>query len=279
MITAIRRVGLRNYVHFRAHRLRDKLRPRDGLITLASNEARYPLVARGNTSDLSAFSGVFVRRTYAASPDRAAPGLIIDCGANVGYSAAFLLSRFPGSRLIAVEPETSNFAQLEQNLAPYGAAATLIHSAVWSHPTPLVIDKSPYRDGKHWSSHVREARRGELATMVAIDIGTLLAQSGESRLALLKMDIEGAEAVVFRHNFERWIDRVDAIAIELHDDSAFGDATAAFSQAIAGRGFALTRHGEIVLCRRADGDQPAAAVSRQHAASLPVGRRQQRKSA
>jgi FkbM family methyltransferase len=197
MFTAMRRMGLRNYVDFRACRLRDKAAPRDGLVTLGSKEARYPLHARGNTSDLSAFSGVFVRRVYAAVPHVDAGGLIIDCGANVGYSAAYFLTRFPTHPLLAIEPESSNFALLQANLAPYGAAAQLFHSAVWSHAAELVHDDTPYRDGRQWSHHVREARRGERAWLRAVDIGGLLGAAGLHRIALLKMLIECAEASVF----------------------------------------------------------------------------------
>jgi hypothetical protein len=64
------------------------------------------------------------------------------------------------------------------------------------------------------------------------------------------MDIEGAEGVVFGESAKRWIDRVDNIAIELHDDTFFGDCTAIFSTAISGRGFVLSKHGDVTLCKR-----------------------------
>jgi hypothetical protein len=65
------------------------------------------------------------------------------------------------------------------------------------------------------------------------------------------MDIEGAEGVVFGESAQRWIDRVDNLAIELHDDSYFGDCTGIFSKAITGRGFVVTKHRDVTLCRRA----------------------------
>ena len=53
------------------------------------------------------------------------------------------------------------------------------------------------------------------------------------------MDIEGAEAVLFKkgNGVDAWIDKVDNIAIELHDDSEFGPCTSVFADAIADRGF------------------------------------------
>jgi hypothetical protein len=44
---------------------------------------------------------------------------------------------------------------------------------------------------------------------------------------------------------------VDAIAIELHDDSVFGEATGVFFTAIDGLGFQVWRSGELTVCRKA----------------------------
>ncbi|CAN5382113.1 hypothetical protein BH10PLA2_BH10PLA2_26230 [soil metagenome] len=64
------------------------------------------------------------------------------------------------------------------------------------------------------------------------------------------MDIEGAEAQVFSENYESWIDYVDNIVIELHDDTAFGNASSIFTKAIAGRSFTVSRCGELTVCKR-----------------------------
>jgi hypothetical protein len=39
-------------------------------------------------------------------------------------------------------------------------------------------------------------------------------------------------------------------AIELHDDTQFGNATAAFHRAIAGQEFDVTLSRELTVCRR-----------------------------
>jgi hypothetical protein len=108
-----------------------------------------------------------------------------------------------------------------------------------------------YRDGREWSYQFVECDPTDAAAIPAVDIGTLLRESRAERISLLKMDIEGAEAVVFGASDISWLDRVDNIAIELHDDTAFGDATGIFTAAIAERGFATSRSGELTICRRA----------------------------
>lgn len=222
----------------------------DELVTLTTEFARHALQCRPGTSDLESFDQIFVEREYSCLDDLEDVTLILDCGANVGYSAAYLLSRFPTSRVIAIEPDPENFAILRANLAPYGDSAKLLRSAVWSHPTGLVLSRSPYRDGKAWSRQVRECQPGEEADLVAVDIGSLLRRLPGERISILKMDIEGAEGVVFGANDRSWIDLVDNIVIELHDDSIFGNCSAAFYEAIAGRGFEIARHGELTVCKK-----------------------------
>jgi FkbM family methyltransferase len=219
------------------------------LFTLTSKHARHPLLCRANTTDVPVFRQVFVQRDYACLDHLAEARLILDCGANVGYSSAYFLSRFPRAEVIAVEPDPGNFELLERNLAPYGGAARALRSAVWSHPARLTLAASAYRGGGEWARQVRECLPGEPG-FDAVDIGGLLAGSGHDRISLLKIDIEGAEGVVFAADVGPWIERVDHLVIELHDDSSFGDCSGVFHRAIAGRGFAVTRHGELTLCTR-----------------------------
>jgi FkbM family methyltransferase len=193
--------------------------------TLFSKNSQFPLICRPDTSDMEAFEQIFVQREYSDLDDLSDVDLIIDCGANVGYSAAYLLTRFPKSRAICVEPDLSNFMVLAENLAPYKERVKLIRAGIWSHPTGLKILETPYRDGKAWSVQVRESNVGEAPEMQAIDLGTLLKESGSDKISVLKMDVEGAEAVVFSKNYESWLPFVDNMAIELHDDSCFGRAS------------------------------------------------------
>jgi hypothetical protein len=69
----------------------------------------------------------------------------------------------------------------------------------------------------------------------------------------LKMDIEGAEAVVFADpSCQQWLPKTEAIAIELHDDSGFGPASDLFHAAIRDQRFQVSHSGELTICLRAD---------------------------
>jgi FkbM family methyltransferase len=217
--------------------------------TLWTRSAQYPLRCRANTSDIDVFQQIFVLREYACLDDVENATLIVDCGANVGYSAAYFLSRFPRAELIAIEPDPRNFDVLVENLKPYASRVKAVRAGVWSHRTTLAIVETPYRDGREWATQTRPARPGEDASFDSVDIASVIGESGHDRISILKIDIEGAEAVVFRENYESWLGLVDNIVIELHDDSAFGVASAVFENAISGHGFVVFRSGELTVAR------------------------------
>jgi FkbM family methyltransferase len=229
------------------YKLQKLLRPYikiDKPYVLRSPYARFPLKCRPNTSDIDVFRQIYVIRAYRCLDEIRDAGLIIDCGANVGYSSAYFLSSFPKSYLIAIEPDPKNFSLLEINLAPYKNRYRTINSAVWSHPVGLLLSEVPFRDGREWARTVREARNGEKPTMTAIDIGTLLKASGYDRISILKIDIEGAESIVFSSNYETWIGKVDNLVIELHNE----ECRSIFMKAISNVNFRVSECDDLIVC-------------------------------
>lgn len=216
---------------------------------LKPRHANHTLYYRPGSSDLDVFYQIFIDREYAPLCRMREVRLVIDCGANVGYSSTFFLSQFPCCHVIAVEPDSGNFAMLQRNLSAYGSRAELVRAAIWSQTAPLKISRGRYRDGREWTVQVRSCESHEEPDFQGVSITSLLTTSGVTRISLLKMDIEGAEAVVFQENID-WLDRVDVIAIELHDDSIFGRASEVFYTAIGGRGFEISRSGELTICYR-----------------------------
>jgi FkbM family methyltransferase len=171
---------------------------------------------------------------------------IVDLGANVGYASVFLLSKYPRARVVAVEPDPENFALLRRNLAPYRNRCKLLLAAAWSHPTRLRMRAEPFRGGGHWA---RQVEPGDDGTVEAMDLGTLFSKLAIENVSILKIDIEGAEVAVFSGNLD-WIDRVDSIVIELHDDSSFGPASEKIILLLEGAGFGYHRRGELTVFQR-----------------------------
>jgi FkbM family methyltransferase len=212
---------------------------------LLPKHAKYPLVCRDRTSDIHVFGQIFVEREYSCLDYLSNVDLVIDCGANVGYSSAYFLTHFPKCKVISVEPDPANFAMLETNLAPYNERVQIVHSGLWSHSVGLKIE---YGEDA-WATQVRECRPNEIPDIQATDIATLLKESGKERISILKVDIEGAEAIVFAKNYESWLPYVDNIVIELHDNTSFGRASDIFFQAISNSSFDISGYGELTVCK------------------------------
>lgn len=244
-LRAMRRGGLRGAWSLAKYEILEHLSG-PATVTMKSRYAARPLRCRRHSSDAKVFYDIFAMREYAPLDGLRNVGLILDCGANVGFSSAYFLSRYPGANVIAVEPDASNFQMLSRNLSPWGDQVTLVQAGIWSRPCQLVFSNDQYRDGREWAVQVREAAEGETGQIKAIDVGTLLKDSGRDRISLLKMDIEESEKVVFASNYQSWIDRVDNIAIELHD----AECERVFFSAIEGMPFDISRSGELTICRK-----------------------------
>jgi FkbM family methyltransferase len=222
----------------------------EGLMDKIMNIMNGPEAAETMRKELG-YEGTIIGITGNALPDDIKK--FIDAGANVGYSSVYFLSHFPNCRVIAIEPDGDNFASLQKNLAPYGERAQALKCGIWSKSAQLAIEDTTYRDGRDWTRQVRECEDGESGDIRAVTVGELLHQSGRHKLSLLKMDIEGAEAVVFADpSCQQWLPQTEAIAIELHDDSGFGPASNLFHAAIREQHYQISYSGELTICLRGD---------------------------
>ncbi len=197
----------------------------------------HPIELRIDSTDADVYGQVLIDEEYAAVADGQA-GMIVDCGANVGYTSAYLLSRFPDAQVVAIEPFPANAEMCRRNLAPYGNRATVIEAAVWSHCTRLVLD---HGGGNEWGVQVRAARPGEVGGIAAIDIPSL----DIKHIDILKIDIEGSEADLFAEHTDRWLPRVSNIAIELHGP----ECERQFNEAMADYRYKPSHSGELTICR------------------------------
>lgn len=83
-----------------------------------------PLHLRLRTTDVELCGQVFLQRHYDCELLRS-PKIIVDAGANIGLVSVFYASKYPGARVIAVEPEGSNYEMLTKNAAPYPNITTV----------------------------------------------------------------------------------------------------------------------------------------------------------
>jgi len=227
--------------------------PAGSLVPIEVPALRSRVFLRSRSVDTVVFHQVFAQCPLAV-PFAENPRFIVDAGAHIGLSSVYLANRFPHSYIIALEVDADNFAVLEKNAAAYDNILPL-HKAVWSKRCRVRIT-NPEADS--WSFSVSETLDGSTPSIQAVGIADLLNEFQWDRIDLLKVDIEGAEREVFSCNYESWIDRVNTIAVELHERYAPG-SSAAFTRAIAGRGFVLDKRGEYYLARRLARSSPSGA--------------------
>ena len=205
-IQAIESVGVLGTVKLRTYPFLTRLFRSIPPLTLSPSCAKYPLTCRPHTSDQSAFCQVFVYREYACVDDLAHVDLVIDCGANVGFASAYFLSRFPGCSVIAVEPHHENFRLLEANLAPYGERVRSINSGVWSHAVGLKIAEEKYRDGREWSTQVRESRPEETPDMQEVRQPLVVRRQARACRRTPACGVPGARSAGIKWRIEQWPD-------------------------------------------------------------------------
>jgi FkbM family methyltransferase len=189
----------------------------------------HPIFIRGGkSSDAVALYEVLVTQEYALTANMDSPAFIIDGGANIGMASLYFLNRYPSARVVAIEPESTNFELCRMNLGPYGDRVVLIQGAIWKSAGRLALDLGE----QEWVNRVRNDQFG---TVEAFTIPSLIARS-DGKVDLLKLDIEGSEIEIFEPDARKWLPSVRNIAIELHGD----DRKDRFFAALAGYRYDLS---------------------------------------
>lgn len=192
-----------------------------------------PIFVRTMTHDLVIAAEFLSKRPWDDLTVKPASA-IIDAGANIGASTVYLAHQFPNSKIIAIEPELSNFLLLEKNTQQFDNVVC-VRAALWHEPSKMNLKD---RTGGTIAFTIAETSGKETETGQTVEcltIDELCSRFNIQSIGFLKLDIEGAEKNVLEHS-GNWIDRVNVVAAELHDQFvpgcklAFEKATAGFSR-------------------------------------------------
>ena len=218
---------------------------------VAGMERRFAL--RRGTSDVEVFLGVIRDEEYREAarlvPASGRPPRIVDAGANVGLTTLYFSSLFPGARILALEPEPANHEALRRLVEENGLSEVrALRQALWTETTLLEPDWS-FRGGQTWSFAVRPAAAAGEGAIPATTLAALLDAEGWDRVDLLKIDVEGAEAVLLRDPATLAVirDRVDALCVEVHQERI---SRAEVERSLAGAGLRAVTARETLLAWR-----------------------------
>ena len=195
------------------------------------------------TSDRYVLRQVFGGCEY-DSPLEMETSVILDAGANVGYTSLFFAKRYAKATIFAIEPEASNFNLLVKNCA-HRQQIVPIRGALWREPG-LVGVSSP-AEYEHFGVRVSAAKEGPLVR--AYSVPELMQIHKLDWIDLLKLDIEGSELEVLSA-CDGWISKVGAVAVETHDRFKPG-CHAVFERATRQFPFQF-QHGEVNFAFRSD---------------------------
>lgn len=150
-----------------------------------------------------------IRTRYESAIARGLTPVIMDCGAHIGLATLWFAAKFPGARILAIEPASENFEILSWNVKPYPNIKP-IHAAIWDRDTQVRLLNA---GSEPWAWETREHNSGEVRT---VTVPGLLGQELDSAPLVIKIDIEGSEIEMFRSNLG-WVEKTPLIVFELHD--------------------------------------------------------------
>lgn len=228
--------GLGAYLRLEAARLRGGAEP---LPVRVRWRPGAPLWFRNGTTDYSTLVSCFLDGYH--RPVRPLPRdpVILDLGANVGYTMVDLRFHHPGARIVGVELDGRNLELARRNVE--GLSMELLQAAVYHRDGEVSYDSEAAFD----AFQARPVGQGS-GRVPALTVGTLLDRLGLARADFVKLDVEGAEREILREGDLSWLDRVGQINIELHG----GIPPEEVVTLLRGRGFQATespRHWSAVV--------------------------------
>lgn len=176
---------------------------------------------RKKGSDVNVYWQIFINREYQTVVDttdlnKIEIKTIIDAGSNIGLTALYFSNHFSEAKIIALEPDKENYEQLVKNTEKRSNENVLLQKAVWSENTNVYLHND-FRDNQEWS---RRVLKTETATKIeAVSINSIIEKYKIETVDILKIDIEGGEAEIFRSDCDlSFLDKTKILAIEIHDE-------------------------------------------------------------
>ena len=213
---------------------------------LCVSKLQHPFSIRSNPYDYATFEEVILQETYNI-PLSFTPKFILDGGGNIGLTAAYFSSKYPGATVLSVEPDKDNFELLRQNTSAYKNVVPF-NAGIWNRSTHLIAKDLGLGNN---SIVVEESDENDPGAIPALSIPDLMQKMNWPRIDILKLDVEGSEKEIFSQNFESWLPKTKLLIVEVHDRMRKGCSKAVFS-AMNQYDFSLDIAGENLVFTNED---------------------------
>ena len=178
-------------------------RPLDTFRRYLTRAGEYPHTIRVQTplsevelrlyshDDLLTVNEIFCRDDYYAE---VSDKVIVDFGSNIGFSAAYFLTRTPWAYAYLFEPLPSNIARLHSNLQPFNGRYEL-------HEVAVTLSDGEVEFGWEPTGRYGGVNNNHLDNVITVpSVNSLTVLDGvltkHGHIDVLKIDIEGLEATV-----------------------------------------------------------------------------------
>jgi FkbM family methyltransferase len=173
--------------------------------------------------------------------------LVIDVGANVGFfSLRFAKWVGDGGRVISIEPEDRNYNSLILALEREGLSSRVhpLKAVAAANPGTMFLEINPLHPADH-----KLSRDGTGLAVTAVTLDGIAQDNRDLRLALIKIDVQGAELLVLKGATNILKNAGPALFIELHEEglNRFGTSVAEILDYLSAHGYEaywLMRSGE-----------------------------------
>lgn len=189
-------------------------------------EKEYKAELRRKDSDFPVFSQVIINEEYKLTVEclqknKIKPKIIFDCGANIGMTSIYFKHFFPDAQIFAFEIDKNNTEILKRNLSLNNMYdIEVIHKGVLDISTKMTVS-GHFRDKQSWSRSLVDKGESPASEVVeTIKISDFMYENKIENIDLLKLDIEGSEAEIFKskEETEKILPKTKVIAVEIHEE-------------------------------------------------------------
>ena len=194
---------------------------------------------------LHTFKEIFMDECYLAGVERPIPpdATIVDIGANAGYFTLFAASCFADARVFSFEPVPVNYAQLERHRNLNSSKLINCFSKAVTGQAGGISLSFDSSDSFTTGATIfkQSGQQTETIKVPCVTLSQVFDENNINRCDLLKMDCEGAEYDILYICPPDYLQRIDQIAMEVHNGEKENQNIETLESFLRGQGFSTRR--------------------------------------